>query len=55
MLKGGFRNDEIAFVMDTGIASVYKRRTTIREKLNLEERMDILAGAEGLLAQIDCK
>lgn len=55
LLKGGFRNDEIAFVMDTGIASVYKRRTTIREKLNLEERMDILAGAEGLLAQIDCK
>lgn len=52
LLKGGFRNDEIAFVMDTGIASVYKRRTVIREKLHLEERMDILAGAEGLLARM---
>lgn len=49
LLKGGFRNDEIAFVMDTGIASVYKRRTAIREKLHLKERVDILAGAENLL------
>lgn len=42
LLCGGFKTDEIAFVMKQTVFSVHKRKTTIRKKLNLEDRSDII-------------
>ncbi len=42
LLLGGFKNEEIAFVIKQTIFSVHKRKTTIRKKLNFEDRADIV-------------
>lgn len=42
LLKAGFKTDEIAFAIHLSIYSVHKRKTTIRKKLKLDEREDIL-------------
>lgn len=44
LLKGGFNNEEIAFLIGKGVSSIYKMKTTIRKKLALEERADIIDG-----------
>lgn len=42
LLRAGFKSDEIAFVIRLTIYSVHKRKTSIRKKLKLDEREDIL-------------
>lgn len=41
LLCGGFKTDEIAFVMNQTVAAIHKRKTFIRKKLNLGDRADI--------------
>lgn len=43
LLCGGFKTDEIAFVLNQTTASVHKRKTIIRKKLNLGDRTDIVS------------
>lgn len=50
LLRGGFKTDEIAFVMKQTIFSIHKRKTTIRKKLNLEDRSDIIEGIQNLFS-----
>ena len=42
LLRGGFKTDEIAFVVRQSVYSIYKRKTVIRKKLGMDERADIL-------------
>ena len=44
LLQGGFRPDEIAFVMKVTASAVHKRSTALRKRFGVEERGDVLAG-----------
>ena len=42
LIRGGFKTDEIAFVIRQSVYSIHKRKTAIRKKLGMDERADIL-------------
>ena len=42
LLKANFSTKEISIVTSQGVRTVYQRKTVIRQKLNLEEKGDIV-------------
>ena len=49
LIRGGFKTDEIAFVIRQSVYSIHKRKTAIRKKLGMDERADILTIIRSLL------
>lgn len=49
LIRGGFKTDEIAFVIQQSVYSIHKRKTSIRKKLGMDERADILPSLLSLL------